>query len=81
MHSGALNSRKLHLAGRDHHFQEGEMHKSFPAALTLKICSLLVPLAILFCHAGWAQVVPQDRAAAVPLVTHSPYFSIWSASD
>jgi hypothetical protein len=56
------------------------MHKSLIAKLTLKTCCMLLALAFI-CQPGRAQTSTQDRAPAVPLITHSPYFSIWSASD
>ncbi|HEX4487639.1 MAG TPA: DUF4965 domain-containing protein [Terriglobales bacterium] len=51
------------------------------------IISRVVPSVVRFCFLlialplAWAQNSAQDRAPAVPLITHSPYFSIWSAAD
>ncbi|WP_212004601.1 glutaminase family protein [Chitinophaga sp. HK235] len=38
-------------------------------------------LAILCLGSLWYQAVAQQQAPAYPLVTHDPYFSIWSATD
>lgn len=40
-------------------------------------CELLATLPALMCLAG----VAQSRPPAVPLITHNPYFSIWSMAD
>ncbi len=45
--------------------------------MNLRHC-LKLPVFLLFFHSLEAQV---DKAPAYPLITHSPYFSIWSFSD
>ena len=43
--------------------------------------NLLGPCAALLLLAGWRAPAAEFRPPAVPLVTHDPYFSIWSAAD
>src|SRR5437868_3121745 len=40
-------------------------------------CELLATLSVFMCLAA----VAQSRPPAVPLITHNPYFSIWSMAD
>ena len=41
----------------------------------------IVPCVALLSLAGWCAQAADFRPPAVPLVTHDPYFSIWSAAD
>jgi hypothetical protein len=46
----------------------------------MKIVSSLIALCAVFClNVGYA--LAQERAPATPLITHDPYFSIWSTTD
>src|SRR5579863_6761604 len=44
-------------------------------------CSRLVALFALSCALLHAQNASSERPPAVPLITHDPYFSIWSMAD
>ncbi len=51
------------------------MHKSH----WLRCC--LIPLAFNTCLLTQASAQGTERPSAVPLITHDPYFSIWSDTD
>lgn len=57
------------------------MNEAPSATLPLQSCRIRVAFAFLFAVCGMVQAAAQNRPPAVPLVTHDPYFSIWSASD